>query len=195
MPLVQWIMQNLSTPNAQGGAVGGGSAIVQQSSFVIATGGATASGSSFYEKISSIIATGGAVAGGESYVDDQPANFKKIKHIPGDTVYDKCNKTWVVVSFEFASSGEQKLHLSNNVKQKVLYESEISNQPIYVLGDGFRDCSLANLPVFSGRKIVKFGNLDLLEEQSSVVNSKIIALKTQPLANLPVYTGRRKVKL
>lgn len=195
MPLVQWVMQNLSTPNASGGAVGGGSALVQQTSFVIATGGANASGSSFYEKISSIIATGGAVSGGEAYVSEQPGNIKKVRHLPGDTVYDKCNKSWVVISFEFASSGEQKLRLSNNVKQKVLFESEISNQPIYVLGDGFRDCSLTNLPIFEGRKIVKFGQLSPLEDNAAVANSKVIALKTQPLANLPVYTGIRKVKV
>jgi len=195
MPLVQWIMQNLSTPNAQGGAVGGGTALVQQTSFVIATGGANASGTSFYEKISSIIATGGAVAGGEAYVNEQAANIKKVRHLPGDTVYDKCNKSWVVISFEFASSGEQKLRLSNNVKQKVLFESEISNQPIYVMGEGFRDCSLANLPIFVGRRIVKFGSLDPIEGQAAIANSKIIALKAQSLANLPVYSGRRKVKV
>lgn len=33
MPLVQWIMQNLSSPNAQGGATGAGSAIIQKTSF------------------------------------------------------------------------------------------------------------------------------------------------------------------
>jgi len=195
MPLVQWIMQNLSTPNAQGGAVGSGTALVQQTSFVLASGGANASGSSFYEKISTIIATGGAVAGGEAYVNQQPANIKKFRHLPGDTVYDNCNKSWVVISFEFASSGEQKLHLFNNVKQKVLFESEISNQPIYVLGDGFRDCSLTNLPIFAGRKIIKFGHLDPLEDHAAIANSKVIALKTQPLANLPVYLGIRKVKV
>jgi len=74
MPLVQWIMQNLSTPNAQGGAVGGGTALVQQTSFVIATGGANASGTSFYEKISSIIATPLALslAPGKNVLDPMP---------------------------------------------------------------------------------------------------------------------------
>ena len=193
MPLVQWIMQNLSTPNARGGVVGGGSAIVQQTSFVIASRGGNVGGASFYEKTSSLVATGGAVAGGESYVDDVPAYFKKIRHLPGDTVYDKCNKTWIVVSFEFASSGEQKLNLSNNVKQKVLFESEISEQTTYVLGEGFRDCPIANLPVFSGRRTLKFEQEP--DAQASIASYKVAALRNQPMANLPVYPGRRKVKL
>lgn len=202
MPLVQWIMQNLSTHVAQGGAVGGGSALVQLTSFVITTGGAKVDGSALYEKISDLIASGGAVVGGQAYVDDQSANFKKIRHLPGDTVYDKCNKSWVIISFEFSSSGEQTLHLFNNVKRKTLMESEVSEVPrpfsAHETEIGFklsalRTQPLANLPVYSGRKVLE--GPQPFATQEAEISSKLAALRTQPLVNLPVYTGRRKVKV
>lgn len=191
MPLIQWIMQNLQLP--QGGAVGGGTALVQQTSFLIPSGGVQAGGDSFYNKISRIIARGGAKGGGEAGFESSSVNRKRVKHLSGDVVYDNCNKSWVVISFQFASSGEQRLNLTNNVTQKVLFESEISDQPIYVLGEGFCNSSIANLPVFSGRKLVSFGSNDIFD-QSNLVESKIRSL-SGPANNFPVYAGRRKVKL
>jgi hypothetical protein len=175
MPLVHWIVQNLSTLKSKGGVVGGGSAAIEQISFVIATSGSEAGGTAFCEKISNIASSGGAISGGNSFSSKEFAYYKKARYLPGDVVYDKCNKSWIVVSFEFSSFSEQKLNLTNNFKQKILFESELSSQQIYVLENGFKDCAVHNQSVF--------------------INNKINSIKNQPLAGLPVYNGKRKVKL
>ena len=175
MPLIQWIMQNLSpTAIQKEGVVVGGTADVAKQSYIIPKpAGLLAGGGAFYSKISNIIASGGIAVGGNAIVSKRSTKYKEIKHIPGDTVYDKCNKSWVVVSFEFAPSGEPKFNLSNSTgQQKILYESQLSDQPVYVLGEGFLDCPMAQSQVFSGRRIQKFGSIDLSYEKE-MIESKI----------------------
>lgn len=200
MPLVHWIVQNLSTLKSKGGAVGGGSAAIQQVSFVIATTGSEAGGTAFCEKISDIAFSGGGVSGGNSFSSKEFAYYKKARYLPGDVVYDKCNKSWIVVSFQISSFSEQKLNLTNNFKQKIFFESELSEQQVYILEDRFKDCNKICLFGAIGGKarVVIDESSRVIEKkrlESVFVSNKINSIRNEPLAGLPVYNGKRKVRL
>lgn len=188
MPLVQWIMQNLSVAPGYG-VSGGGTAEVKQTSFVFASGSVLTNGNSFYNTIGEFAAVGGVSSGGESIISETPAFRKKLRYLPGDVVYDKCNKSWVVVSFEFNDSG-QNLNLANNVRQKTLSEREIFNSPVYVYKkEIFNEYSNPSI-LFSCKRITPNNIENKLEE----ISGRISSLMNEPLANLPVYTGMKKVK-
>lgn len=131
MPLIQWIMQNLSAAESVfSGAKAGGTAETQvEYSITVLDAGALVSGESIDQQIISLEGIGGLEAGGVAGVNKQTGrrNIRKVSHLPGDLVYDKHNKPWIVVSFEVDSSKNEALYkLTNYHKQKFLYDSEVT---------------------------------------------------------------------
>jgi hypothetical protein len=204
MPLIQWVMQNLSSN--LGGAVAGGSATVSGGFLIVPKGGATASGKALYQKVFSIIPSGGALLGGKSSIEERYGvnTTRKILHLPGDIVYDETNKPWIVVSFEFSTSNsEAKYNINNNIKNEFLYDSQItdffSDYLNYLEKETLDKInSLSNQPEYSrnllGMRKISFEDKKTTKKDTLSFDKIIAELKTKPLENLPTYSGKRIIK-
>jgi hypothetical protein len=147
MPLVQWIMQNLGMGGPiPAGAVAGGTASVQLvSSIVEPAEGVICGGTAIVQVVTAMggVVCGGSatvevtnigfgvVAGGDAVISPKPCR-RKVKFVIGDTIYDSCNKPWVVIGF-VSTPNETKYTVSNNISQKQLYEKEMFSRPTHVL--------------------------------------------------------------
>ena len=193
MPLIQWISQNILNANATGGGMGGGSALVQQTSYIVASGGAKGAGNAFYEKVLTLVsAGGGGVGGGSATVEKSTAFQKRINYLPGDKVYFN-NRPWVIISFQY-SDVEPLFKLVSNKNEELVYQSELSDQPRQ-LPFGAPGNSLG-LPAFAGTKVINIPSPEFnLSRELNIVQEKINLFETRPMNNYPTYPGRRKVNL
>lgn len=140
MPLIQWIMQNLQPVQKNQGVVVGGSAFISQESFIA-------------EPVKVIVNV-------TTVVRTAHINRKPIKFNIGDTVFDSCNKSYVVIGFEFNTINEPVYIVSNNGFVKKIRESDLYYlkdildrlTSLAVEGTECANEPLVNLPVYPGRR-------------------------------------------
>lgn len=201
MPLIQWVSQNiLNATIAKGGGVGGGSASVQKTCFIIASGGAKASGITPYHKISSLLSSGGGVGGGSaSSIEKSIYFYRKTNYLPGDKVHYR-NQPFVVVNLQF-NDIEPLFKIAFNNTEESVYQSELSstsiclNRRLDIVQEKINLLEtqpMDNYPIYtevhqSELKSSTYRQLDIAQE-------KINLLEAQPMNNYPVYSGKRTVK-
>ena len=105
MPLIQWIMQNLQVPKKNQGVLVGGSANIYDEMF-------------FNDPTQ-------VVVGGTATISTAHINRTSIKFNIGDTVFDSCNKSYIVVSFEIDTIGQAIYTVVNNGFLKKIGERDL----------------------------------------------------------------------
>jgi hypothetical protein len=183
MPLIQWIMQNLQIPKKNQGVIVGGTASVFQEFFI--------------KEPAKVLVNGTAV------ISTARINRKSIRFNIGDTVFDSCNKAYVVISFEFDTLNQPVYTVVNNGFEKQIGERDLFDfqdvlnnlSSLAVTGEENVECLPGGYPVFLSQ--IQVSETDFIPNKelislSAVAESKINELENKPLDNLPVYPGRRR---
>ncbi len=143
MPLIQWIMQNLSVKKEYGVLAGGesekrfiydnlsaGGAVLNGEALeklIELRFGALVGGDALISKISYLIGSGGVELNGSANVN----LFRRFKVVInndiGDFVYDSCNNAGIVVGFSFRTYSETEYAINRSSKKIILPQSKISD--------------------------------------------------------------------
>lgn len=184
MPLIQWIMQNLQIPTKKNqGVIVGGTASVFQEFFIT--------------EPAKVLVNGAAV------ISTARINRKPIRFNVGDTVFDSCNRPYVIISFEFDTLNQPVYTVNNNGFTKQIGERDLFDfqdvlnylSSLAIVGEENVECLPGGYPVFLNQINVSetdFSPNKELLSLSAIAESKIDQLENKPLDNLPVYPGRRR---
>ena len=186
MPLIQWIMQNLQVPKKTQGVLVGGSANISEEMF-------------FNDPTQ-------VVVGGTATISTAHINRVPIKFNIGDTVFDSCNKSYVIISFEIDTLGQAVYTVVNNGFVKQIGERDLFNFQDVLShlslqtqqGEENVSCLPGGYPVYINQIGIS-GEEDyqvdpVYNELANKAKIKIQEITTKPLDNLPVYPGRRRVE-
>lgn len=183
MPLIQWIMQNLQVPTKNQGVIVGGTGSAFQESFIT--------------EPAQVIVNGTAV------ISTAHINRRPIKFNIGDTVFDSCNKSYVIISFEFDTLNQPVYTVVNNGFTKQISERDLFDfqdvlnnlSSLAIIGEQNVECLPGGYPVYLSQ--IQLSETDYISGKETVslaatAELKIIELENKPLDNLPVYPGRRR---
>jgi hypothetical protein len=149
MPLIQWIMQNL-TPIQTGGAVIDGAAILEKIIPRVASGGVSVSGTAenivlvFKQGVEidgfatvsnnmNDVMTGSVEVSGEAFISIAKQLRIFINYLPGDQVYYNCGQ-FVILGYYYDLDDRIRYEITNNLGPSLFvydYDLAINNSCLY----------------------------------------------------------------